>query len=151
MKCKSVVLRTSFFTSFWFKVLTPVGDLVQNLSRPGLLNPTRYNCRNPILQKLHSTGRARENSLWFRFPLHPGPEERHGDAKDDVHGAHVVGESEEPHNQVQLWLRLKIVLFLLLLLFIFTGLLIVRFVLDGVEIVAAEPSAIIRLNLQSEL
>ena len=38
MKCKCVLLRTSFFTSFWFKVLTPVGNLVQNLSRPRLLN-----------------------------------------------------------------------------------------------------------------
>ena len=38
MKCKSVLLRTSFFTSFWYKVLPPVGAQVQNLSRPGLLN-----------------------------------------------------------------------------------------------------------------
>ena len=62
-------------------------------------------------------------SLWFRLPVHPGPEYRNGDAKDDVDGADVVGEPQEPHDQVQPRLRLPIVLLLCLFLFIFTGVL----------------------------
>lgn len=95
--------------------------------------------------------RARLDSLWFRFSFHPGPGERHGDAEDGVHGAHVVGESEEPHDYVQLWLRLKIVLLFLLPFIFTTGLLTARFVLDGVKIVSSEPSSIMRFNLRTEL
>ena len=97
-----------------------------------------------------------ENSLWFRFSWHPGPEERHGDAEYNVDGTHVVGESEETDNEVQLRLRLKIVLFLFLLLiplFIFTAfLLAARLALDGVKIVVvAKPSTVVRFNLWSDM